>query len=256
MGNFCVFNLQKNHKSDLPGKAAEVNRTSKDYVCDVDLTRSNENIILKKSDNWLRSIYEICADNEVKRKISDKAVMAFTMVYTASPEWFEAHTKEEALSYFKACCEWEERHLGVSFSQIIHMDEGTPHLQTATVPITHDGRLSARDFTGGQRKEAKLKMKDLQTSFYEEVGKKFGMEKGVSTVNEFGENINTPKKRISEAEYQLSKTETLVKEKEKELRDVQAELIKARKMIKDISAFNDAYEEVERMREVGKGRSR
>ncbi len=43
----------------------------------------------------------------------------------------------------------------------VHMDEATPHMHVGIVPITEDGRLSAKDFFNG-----KLKMKAIQDDFH------------------------------------------------------------------------------------------
>lgn len=54
----------------------------------------------------------------------------------------------------------------------VHMDEATPHMHLGVVPVTADGRLSAKDiFTP-------LELKQLQTDFAEKVGKPFQLERG------------------------------------------------------------------------------
>lgn len=54
----------------------------------------------------------------------------------------------------------------------VHMDEATPHMHLGIVPVTSDGRLSAKDiFTP-------LELKQLQTDFAEKVGAKYGLERG------------------------------------------------------------------------------
>lgn len=48
----------------------------------------------------------------------------------------------------------------------VHYDETTPHLHVISVPLTKDGRLSARDVIGN-----KSKMSKTQDSFFEQVGR-------------------------------------------------------------------------------------
>ena len=57
----------------------------------------------------------------------------------------------------------------------VHHDEGTPHIHLVVVPLK-DGKLNARHFIGGHRD----RMKELQDDFYEKVGKKFGLDRGIS----------------------------------------------------------------------------
>jgi chromosome segregation ATPase len=52
------------------------------------------------------------------------------------------------------------------------MDEATPHMHLGIVPVTKDGRLSAKDiFTP-------IELKQLQTDFAKDVGKRFKLERG------------------------------------------------------------------------------
>ncbi len=52
------------------------------------------------------------------------------------------------------------------------MDEATPHMHLGLVPVTKDGRLSAKSiFT-------KVELQALQTAFAEQVGAKYGLERG------------------------------------------------------------------------------
>lgn len=62
------------------------------------------------------------------------------------------------------CCGWA-----------IHRDEATPHMQLMYIPL-QAGKLNAKHFIGG----SKHVMEQLQTDFYNEVGKKYGMAKPVS----------------------------------------------------------------------------
>jgi len=53
-----------------------------------------------------------------------------------------------------------------------HFDELTPHLHAVVVPITKDGRISARDFINGKKQ-----LGELQTK-YAQMMAKFGMNRG------------------------------------------------------------------------------
>ena len=56
----------------------------------------------------------------------------------------------------------------------LHLDETTPHAQAIIVPITPDGRLTAKHWLGG-----KGKLAGLQTDFWKSVGEPLGLERGV-----------------------------------------------------------------------------
>ena len=55
----------------------------------------------------------------------------------------------------------------------VHFDEFTPHMHLGIVPVTSDGRLSAKDLFNP------LELKQLQTEFAEKVGAKFQLERGL-----------------------------------------------------------------------------
>ncbi|MGX9105067.1 plasmid recombination protein, partial [Escherichia coli] len=55
----------------------------------------------------------------------------------------------------------------------IHLDEKTPHMSAFVVPITKDGRLSAKEFIGNR-----TKMSDDQSSYAEAV-KHLGLVRGI-----------------------------------------------------------------------------
>ena len=55
----------------------------------------------------------------------------------------------------------------------IHRDEASPHLSAFVVPLTQDGRLSAKEFIGGRQK-----MRDDQTSYAQRVAD-LGLERGI-----------------------------------------------------------------------------
>lgn len=60
----------------------------------------------------------------------------------------------------------------------VHMDEKTPHMHLIVVPLTKEGKLSAKEFTGTRKK-----LKELQTDYAKKVGQKYGLERGVEGSN-------------------------------------------------------------------------
>ena len=56
----------------------------------------------------------------------------------------------------------------------VHLDEKTPHMHLIVVPLTPDGRLSAKEFTGTAKK-----LRDLQSDYADKIGKKWGFERGL-----------------------------------------------------------------------------
>ena len=91
-----------------------------------------------------------------------------------SHEFFQERTNAENDRFFRDCLKFHESHFGHIISAVVHYDETTPHLHVISVPLTKDGRLSARDVIGN-----KSKMSKTQDSFFEQVGRGYGLERGV-----------------------------------------------------------------------------
>ena len=77
--------------------------------------------------------------------------------------------------YDFCCREFGEKNI-VSF--IVHLDELNPHAHAVIVPITKDGRLSAKEMFGGNDlNQAKTRMRELHSRLAE-VNEKYGLERG------------------------------------------------------------------------------
>ena len=81
-----------------------------------------------------------------------------------------------ATDIYDFCCrEFGEENV-VSF--IVHLDELNPHAHAVIVPITKDGRLSAKDLFGGNdMNQARTRMRELHSRLAE-VNEKYGLERG------------------------------------------------------------------------------
>lgn len=169
---FCIMRTEKRKRTDLGGIQRENTRTATEYNNRVIPGMDIFNITLKESNNWLRDI-----DNEIKTagaKPRSNSVLALDTLYTASSEFFQGKTNEENDKFFRDCLKFHERHFGHIISAVVHYDETTPHLHVISVPLTQDGRLSARDVIGN-----KAKMSKTQDAFFEQVGKSYGLERGL-----------------------------------------------------------------------------
>jgi len=114
---------------------------------------------------------------EVVSKRRKDAVICIEYLITASPahfgEWRESGNHGQ--DYFADSIAWLEKKHGKAniVCTTVHLDESTPHLCAYVMPLTKDGRLSAKEFAGGRKVLA-----DLQTDFAEKVGKKHNLERG------------------------------------------------------------------------------
>ena len=108
-----------------------------------------------------------------KRKIKDDAVLITSFILGSDKEFFERITAEQQKQFFADCTNFfSERYDKENVvSAVVHFDESTPHLHLNLMPVT-DGRLCAKELFD------RTALRDLQTDFYEAVGKKYGLERG------------------------------------------------------------------------------
>ena len=117
----------------------------------------------------------------------------------------------------------------VSF--IVHLDELNPHAHAVIVPITKDGRLSAKDMFGGNdMNQARLRMRELHSRLAD-VNEKYGLERGddititgakhkstevyrrelANECRTLSENVETKKLLLSSLNHSITKAETRIK---------------------------------------------
>lgn len=135
-----------------------------------------------------------------EKKIRKDAVKYCTHVLTGSHEDMKKifSNEQKMNSWIKANYEFLKKEFGreniVRFT--LHLDEKTPHLHAVTIPLTKDGRLSAKEVIGN-----KQAMKDFQTRYASQM-KPFGLERGIENTGIKHENAQSYYTRISEAEKQ------------------------------------------------------
>lgn len=199
---FCIMRTEKRKKSDLSGIQKENTRTATEYNNKVAPGMDIFNVTLKESNDWLQDINrEIQAAGA---KARSNSVMALDTIYTASANFFQGKTNAENDKFFQDCLKFHENHFGHIISAVVHYDETTPHLHVISVPLTKDGRLSARDVIGN-----KAKMSKTQDAFFEQVGRGYGLGRGIHMDGQ------EKKQHISAQEHELREIkQEIAREKE------------------------------------------
>jgi hypothetical protein len=128
-----------------------------------------------------RNYWELATERiqETGAKVRHDSVRGVEVLLTASPEafprqadgtpndWHSSKWAEANIAFLKA--KFGEQNV---VSCTLHQDELTPHFHAVVVPLTADGRLSAKDVFNPKT------LRELQTE-YAEAMKPFGMERGV-----------------------------------------------------------------------------
>lgn len=192
-------------------------RTHSNTNPDIDFTRSSDNYTLKdtSSKSYNTIIDELIKNGYTgKKNVRKDAVKLCEALFTSDNEFFSKISSEQQKSYFEDCYAFACEKYGKEniISATIHLDELTPHMHVDFVPLTADGRLSAKEVLGGRPD-----LQKLQDDFYKAVGEKYGLERGKRT------DINDMPTRKHErvAEYKAS-TEYYQQQKSTLESDVQA----------------------------------
>lgn len=174
---YAVVHMMKIKSGAVGGIQSHNNREHEPKTNpDVDMSRSEDNYDLISCDNYKRSIKEKLSNLvESSRAVRKDAVVVCNFIVTSDNETMNALGADRQREFFQDSVKWFSDRYGADrvLNATVHMDETTPHLHIGVMPITQDGRLSAKAiFT-------KTEMKAIQTEFACDVGEKYGLERGV-----------------------------------------------------------------------------
>lgn len=203
------------------------------------------------------------------RALGPKGTPVITTIFRASADFFERTTPEEQDAYWKACVDWEERHHGHVVFAVLHNDEGTPHLHVFTMPVVErqrQRRVYVRDDAGNKVQDGfdrngrpkwlrkrepvfdddgtpametvisasdvlgnRLMLSDAQTSFYEEVSGRFGLERGERRVSkaedkkerdQLADQVANLRQEVSDLEGERDELQTTIRTRGKKADDL------------------------------------
>ena len=150
---YAILRFAKHKGGASKALSAHHERTKEVYASnpDIDPSRTAQNFHLV-TPQWS---YE----QEIKHRVQmagcrvrkDSVKFVDTLV-TVSPEFAQAH-EAEMKEYFTRAFAFLKERVGEDniISAVVHMDEKTPHLHLCFVPLTKDGRLSAKEILGNKK---------------------------------------------------------------------------------------------------------
>lgn len=220
---FLVAHAEKFSIGACAGLGIHVDRKSEEHSNkNIDNTLSSENVQLVE--NYNNNLYGAVKDRirEVytgKKAIRKDAVATVGVVCSASSEFFENKSKAESVQYFKDCKEFFENKVGKEniVCAKIHFDEKTPHMHLYFVPLTSDGRLSAkevcnREFLRDMQRELPLYLQE----------KGHDVERGLE--DSTNEHISKKKYEINLQRAEIDKQIQKILEEEKKLKEKKEKL--------------------------------
>lgn len=236
---YGIMRVEKRGRADVYGIQLEANRTVEQHEkglefdkSDIDWGKTDDNIFLVQTEQWNREITKVTRqiESETMKKTRKDAVVLLDGLFTASPEFFEGKTTQEIKKYFEDCldfyvkeyCQGDETRV---LNAVIHLDETTPHMQVASIPVytsESGNRLNAKIIMGN-----KTDYRKRQDRFFEAVSEKYGLERGepASAIND---KVHTTKR-----EWQAATQEEAIAKNNQVLAAQKEEYTKTKKKLKD-----------------------
>lgn len=169
--------MEKYKRDDIVGIERE-NKRDENYKSmrnpQIDKLRTHLNYhTLPYEKKYLAFIDERIKELAPKRKIKDDAVLITSFILSSDKEFFDGISPEAQKRFFDDCTEFFAERYGKEnvVSAVVHLDESTPHLHFNLMPVT-GGRLCAKELFD------RTALRELQTDFYEIVGRKYGLKRG------------------------------------------------------------------------------
>ena len=150
---------------------------------DIDLSRSNLNHSIENlsPDNLIRNVRQRIKQLNLKRKPRIDAVGLEDIIVGASTDFMLQLGTDKREQYFTDALHFFQNQYGKENVMYCHchLDESNPHIHIGVVPVTSDGRLSARDVFNPKTLEK------LQTDFHFTVAQHYGLERGEHTARNY-----------------------------------------------------------------------
>ena len=199
--SYLVCHVQKFKSSDVKGMQIHNQRESENSKnIDIDPSKKylNYDIHNNASINYNHRVKEIIAKGYkgVRAVRKDAVVMTSTLI-TSDTEFFNKLNPEKQKDFFNIAYKKLVEQYGKEniVSAVVHMDEKTPHMHVCSVPLTEDGKLSAKTIFDrkGLRNLQDMLPKELQSN-------KFDIKRG---------EIGSEKKHIDTHEYKKQQAKEL-----------------------------------------------
>lgn len=225
---FQVLHMQKINHAALSGVQSHNRREHESKTNkDIDYSRSGENFELENISNGMtynRAFKNRLEEVGYTRKLRNDVVGCGSFVISASAEFFEGKSNVEIKQYFEDASEFVKGKYGAEnvLYASVHLDENTPHMHMGIVPITENGKLSAKEVFSKQNG-----FDMLQTEFNAFLNARgYDLEKGQKTENT---------KHLSEIEYKVDQEELKLKIIESDIVEFEATIMEQETVLETLT---------------------
>lgn len=284
------MHLKKIFVKEIKYVLRELFRDLEDYVDNVNLDKSKENVFLSSDGSevdfdFTPTVGNIRKRNEIKKfvgkivnrcleitgksPLTDKNPPKVGNIVITLPEYFKGNTKAEKIQFFKYMMNFFTDRYGIDnvIGGVIHFDETTPHMHVTIVPECESRKTNERTVSVASRFD-RTELKKLHSDCDNYIKSVYGVEglinnhKTKGATKDAKNSIHALKNEILDGieSWQRSFTslqcdyEDMVNEKNIEIEKLEDELSKKPKTVTEtVTVYQDSPEtvdEVKRLKEV------
>lgn len=229
----------KFNKGQMYGLDVHIERKTQNHSNqEIDPARTHLNYELKpeyQKVSYIKAINQRLSDGYLGVKALRKdAVVACSFIVSSDSDFFANLTPEQERAYFQTAYDYIAKKYGEQniISAKVHKDETTPHMHLVLVPLTKDGRLSAKELFDRQA------LLDLQAEIPKRLkAQGFKIERGTSS----------SKKHITTAEYKKMKIENQAANNKINPQDLTPKTLSKRFLLKDIENTEQIAERLSKL---------
>ncbi|MEC2554791.1 MobV family relaxase, partial [Bacillus tropicus] len=232
--SYAIIRMQKFKQSDIKGlqfhhQRERESQTNPDIIPGAQ--ELNYDLVNKQNIDYKQVIEEKIAER-VARTVRKDAVIMCEFLITSDREFFEELEPDRERKFFETALDFIKQEYGEQnvIHATVHKDEMTPHMHCAIVPITEDGRLSAKEYFG--KRQQLIALQDNFQKHMVENG--FELKRGISSSRK---HVEMGRMKVKEV---LENTRTL--ESDKELLEGQLDTLKRE--------ITDIYKEIHKVDEI------
>ncbi|COP75664.1 plasmid recombination protein Mob family [Streptococcus pneumoniae] len=258
--SYSIIRVEKIKSSvNTTGIQKHVQRENNNYSnkdIQQELTQENYDLVNEEPINFKDEIEKKIEERyTVNRAIRKDAVKHIDGIVTTDKDYFDDLTLEQTRDYFNDSLDFIKDEYGEEniLYATVHMDEATPHMHFGVVPITDDGRLSAKQMLGNKKA-----FTDFQNRYNDHMNRRgYNLERGESKyitgakhkeMNAYKQKTNYHKQ---EMERQQKEIESLKDKKQSIEKEMNEQISTSKAYIDDLQ---DKYKELEGMYQKDKER--
>lgn len=175
---------------------------------DWDFSNLNYDAHPENNKNFYKAVKERINQLNLPKAVRKDAIVMAQVLVTSDHEFFKNLPQDKMKQFFEDSYKFLSNRYGKDnvISAVVHLDERTPHMHFNFVPVTTDGRLSAKSILTRQS------LIEQQTAFYEQVGKYHGLNRGMTKderieKGNYRKNMTVPEYKAYTAELERVKQE-------------------------------------------------